>query len=56
MNPIAVLKRYLANVERSRQMLEEIRAGKLIEITELAAADAKRSSIERRGDETRIDR
>jgi hypothetical protein len=27
MNPIAVLRRHFANVERSRQMLEEIREG-----------------------------
>ena len=56
MNPIAVLRRYFANVERSRQMLEEIREGvanltdvtnrhlvKLIEIMEPAAEEARRA-------------
>jgi hypothetical protein len=55
MNPIAVMKRYLENVERSRQLLEEIRAGianltdvtnrhlvRLIELTDEAAQEAKR--------------
>ena len=59
MNPIAVLRRYFANVERSRQMLEEIREGvanltdvtnrhlvKLIEIMEAASADARRTDVE----------
>jgi len=55
MNPLAIIRRYFANVERSRQMLEEIRAGldnltevtnrhliKLIEIMEEATKETKR--------------
>ena len=54
MNPIAALRRYFANIERSRQLLEEIREGvanltdvtnrhliKLVEIMELAVEETK---------------
>jgi len=56
MNPIRTLKRHFANVERSTQLLAEIREGianltdvtnrhliKLIEETQLAAAPARRA-------------
>jgi hypothetical protein len=56
MNPIAILKRHFANVERSRQLLEEIRDGianltdvtnrhlvKLTETIEVATDEARRA-------------
>ncbi len=55
MNPLAAIRRHLANVERSRQMLEEIREGldnltnvtnrhlvRLVELTEAATMERKR--------------
>lgn len=58
MNPILILKRHFANVERSTQLLAEIREGianltdvtnrhliKLIEETQLAAARAERAQV-----------
>jgi hypothetical protein len=60
MNPVAVLRRHFANVERSRQMLEEIREGvanltdvtnrhmvKLVDMLERAAAEAASTGVER---------
>jgi hypothetical protein len=60
MNPIAAVRRYCANIERSRQILEEIREGianltdvtnrrlvKLTEIMEAIKEETNRSSRHR---------
>ena len=60
MNPIAVLKRHFANVERSRQLLTEIREGvanlaelgdrHLTKLAEVQADKAEKSAAVRRLD------